>query len=348
MQLSDEPWGLRPPSFARHALASPSDDAPAVAPRRANEKYPGHLARRPAGRRAAYLNRQYGVIASVGDRPFVRDSSKSKHRGRVRLRYRASCRWGSDRYLGMNGLRALDAPASPRRAVGALRRPCSSPSARSLSPFMLCRVPVRFFRCAGYYCLLTAVFKRQPKTAVRRPDRARLAVSLILGLRATRRRYLHEGGPDSASYLGGEGRGGDPPRTIGANARYMRPDNVCDNVGDCAGGRRPCSRPLLFRGRGDPARRPHLPRATRVALYPRLVIGGAAIIASIIGPYAVRCRVRATSSARCCQGLLVSGVASAGAFAADHLLAMRNPDFQVGVGDTSTTPELVCTCSCAL
>ena len=42
-------------------------------------------------------------------------------------------------------------------------------------------------------------------------------------------------------------------------------------------------------------------QATQVVLYP-LVIGGVAIIASIIGTFAVRTDSPATSSARCCKG----------------------------------------------
>ena len=70
--------------------------------------------------------------------------------------------------------------------------------------------------------------------------------------------------------------------------------------------------------------------STRVALYP-LVLGGVAIIASIIGTFAVRTPLRATSSGRCYQGLIVSGVLAAAAFAPVTYWLMRNLSFsQVG------------------
>ena len=76
--------------------------------------------------------------------------------------------------------------------------------------------------------------------------------------------------------------------------------------------------------------------ATRVALYP-LVIGGVAIIASIIGTFAVR-----TSSGNVeralLQGLIVSGVIAAAAFAPITYWLMRNLTFRV-VGNTVNTPS---------
>ncbi|MEA2225430.1 MAG: K(+)-stimulated pyrophosphate-energized sodium pump, partial [Solirubrobacteraceae bacterium] len=76
--------------------------------------------------------------------------------------------------------------------------------------------------------------------------------------------------------------------------------------------------------------------ATRVALYP-LVIGGVAIIASIIGTYAVRSRSGNVERALL-QGLIVSGVLAAGAFAPITYWLMRNLTFK-NVGDAVNTPS---------
>ena len=91
-------------------------------------------------------------------------------------------------------------------------------------------------------------------------------------------------------------------------------DNVGDNVGDCAG-----MAADLFETYAVTAVAVMLlgvltfHEATRVALYP-LVLGGAAIIASIIGTFAVRSRAGNVERALY-QGLVVSGVIAAAAFA---------------------------------
>src|SRR6185312_8189632 len=76
--------------------------------------------------------------------------------------------------------------------------------------------------------------------------------------------------------------------------------------------------------------------ATRVALYP-LVIGGAAIIASIIGTYAVRSRSGNVERALL-QGLVVSGVIAAAAFAPITYWLMRKLTLK-SFGDAVNTPS---------
>src|SRR5476649_1509244 len=76
--------------------------------------------------------------------------------------------------------------------------------------------------------------------------------------------------------------------------------------------------------------------ATRVALYP-LVIGGAAIIASIIGTFAVRTKTDNVERALL-QGLTVSGVIAAAAFAPITYWLMRSLTFK-DVGSTVNTPS---------
>src|SRR5213079_2472657 len=103
-------------------------------------------------------------------------------------------------------------------------------------------------------------------------------------------------------------------------------DNVGDNVGDCAG-----MAADLFETYAVTAVAVMLlgvltfHEATRVALYP-LVLGGAAIIASIIGTFAVRSR-RGNVERALYQGLILSGVIAAAAFAPITYWMMRNLGF---------------------
>ena len=76
--------------------------------------------------------------------------------------------------------------------------------------------------------------------------------------------------------------------------------------------------------------------ATRIVLYP-LVIGGVAIIASIIGTFAVRTKSDNVERALL-QGLIVSGVIAAVAFAPITYWLMRDLTFRV-VGNTVNTPS---------
>src|SRR5436853_178465 len=114
-------------------------------------------------------------------------------------------------------------------------------------------------------------------------------------------------------------------------------DNVGDNVGDCAG-----MAADLFETYAVTAVAVILlgvlsfNESTRVALYP-LVIGGAAIIASIIGTFAVRSRSGNVERALL-QGLVVSGVIAAGAFAPITYWLMRNLSFK-DVGVTVNPPS---------
>src|ERR1035437_6356079 len=104
-------------------------------------------------------------------------------------------------------------------------------------------------------------------------------------------------------------------------------DNVGDNVGDCAG-----MAADLFETYAVTAVAVILlgvltfHESTRVALYP-LVIGGVAIIASIIGTFAVRSRSGNVERALL-QGLAVSGLIAAAAFAPITYWLMRGLTFK--------------------
>jgi K(+)-stimulated pyrophosphate-energized sodium pump len=109
-------------------------------------------------------------------------------------------------------------------------------------------------------------------------------------------------------------------------------DNVGDNVGDCAG-----MAADLFETYAVTAVAVMLlgvltfDQIGTVATYP-LVIGGASLIASIIGTYAVRSRVGNVERALY-QGLIVSGVLAALAFLPITLLMMDDLTYKEGVSD---------------
>ena len=111
-------------------------------------------------------------------------------------------------------------------------------------------------------------------------------------------------------------------------------DNVGDNVGDCAG-----MAADLFETYAVTAVAVMLlgvltfHEATRVALYP-LVLGGVAIIASIIGTFAVR-STTGQRRARALPGPDRLRRDRRGGVRADHLLADARPDLQ----GTSATPS---------
>src|SRR2546425_3040520 len=113
-------------------------------------------------------------------------------------------------------------------------------------------------------------------------------------------------------------------------------DNVGDNVGDCAG-----MAADLFETYAVTAVALALlgvltfHEATRVVLYP-FVLGGVAILASIIGTFAVRSRSGNVERALY-QGLILSGAIAAGAFAPITYWMMRNLTFS-HVGNVVNPP----------
>ena len=282
----------------------------------------------------AYLNRQYTTIAVVGVALFV---------ALIFIQNIAvACGFaiggllsGSTGYIGMNVSVRSNARVAEAARGGV--SPALGVAFRGGATTGLLVVGLALIGVAGYYGALTSFFNDSPKTAVDALIGLGFGGSLI-SVFARLGGGIFTKAADVGADLVGKVEAGipeDDPRNPATIA-----DNVGDNVGDCAG-----MAADLFETYAVTAVAVILlgvltfHEATRVALYP-LVIGGAAIIASIIGTFAVRTKTDNVERALL-QGLIVSGVIAAAAFAPITYWLMRNLTFKVAplAGGTVNTPS---------
>jgi K(+)-stimulated pyrophosphate-energized sodium pump len=289
---------------------------------------------------SAYLNRQYTTIAVVGVVLFVALIFVQNIAVAAGFAV-GGLLSGAAGYIGMNVSVRSNARVAEAARGGV--SPALSVAFRGGAITGLLVVGLALFGLAGYYGLLTAVFNDSQKTAVDALVGLGFGGSLI-SVFARLGGGIFTKAADVGADIVGKIEAGipeDDPRNPATIA-----DNVGDNVGDCAG-----MAADLFETYAVTAVAVMLlgvltfSNLTQVALYP-LVLGAVAIIASIIGTFAVRTTSDNVERALY-QGLIVSGALAAAAFAPITYWLMKGITFS-SASSTGSAPTWFHFYLCAL
>ncbi len=274
---------------------------------------------------SAYLNRQYTTIAGVGIVLFVLLIFLQNIAVAVGFAI-GGILSGAAGYIGMNVSVRANARVAEAARSGVSKALSVAFRGGAITGLLVAGLAV--LGLAGYYGLLTLAFGDSQKTAVDALIGLSFGGSLI-SIFARLGGGIFTKAADVGADIVGKIEAGipeDDPRNPATIA-----DNVGDNVGDCAG-----MAADLFETYAVTAVAVMLlgvltfTNATQVALYP-LVLGGVALIASIIGTFAVRTKTGNVERALY-QGLIVSGVLAAAAFAPITYWLMNGLHFSSATG----------------